>query len=202
MSQLDKTPRDPRIKRTRAHLQNAFCTLMENRPFESISITDICKEAEIARVTFYQHYDSKEALLLACVSDFFAGLYQSVDQSALDQYFETGEIGAFLSTQQMGLTDPSQVRLVGVALQQIGSAVRKLTIQSFLSTFSQRETEFGEKELEVLATFYVGGVLTLLEQFLSGEMSVSPAEFQLTTLSLLRLLRQGAIESQIFPDVS
>ena len=190
-------PKDPRIRRTRRILQDSLCTLLESKSFSELSITDICKQADVARVTFYQHYDSKEALLLASVTKFFAGLQQTVDQAKVDLYLETGDTATLDSTQQMNLADPKQVRLIGVALQYVGADVRKLMLASFLKTYSQRETELGEKEIQVIAAFYIGGTLTLMEQFLNGQLSISQREFQMSTLKLLRILRQGAIESTI-----
>ncbi|MEM9945555.1 MAG: TetR/AcrR family transcriptional regulator [Cyanobacteria bacterium P01_D01_bin.36] len=190
-------PKDPRIRRTRRILQDSLCTLLESKSFSELSITDICKQADVARVTFYQHYDSKEALLLASVTKFFAGLQQTVDQAKVDLYLETGDTATLDSTQQMNLADPKQVRLIGVALQYVGADVRKLMLASFLKTYSQRETELGEKEIQVIAAFYIGGTLTLMEQFLNGQLSISQREFQMSTLKLLRILRQGAIESNI-----
>ncbi|MGF1603182.1 MAG: TetR/AcrR family transcriptional regulator [Thermosynechococcaceae cyanobacterium] len=188
---------DPRIRRTRRLLQDALTTLLEKKSFSDISITDICKQADIARVTFYQHYESKEALLLASVTDFFASLHQTIDLSALDLYFETGDMDAFSSTHQTSSATPDQIRLVSVALQFIGAAVRKLTLASFLETYSQHETELTEKEIQVLATFYIGGMLTLMEQFLSGQLTISQVEFQTATLTLLRASRQGVLQSNM-----
>ena len=194
-------PKDPRVRRTRQLLQASLSTLLEKTSFSALSITDICKQADIARVTFYQHYDSKEALLLASVADFFANLHQTVNQDVLDQYLVTGNMTALNSIQQVDLADPNQVRLVGVALKHAGAAVRKLMLESFLDTYGQRETELDDKETQVVATFYVGGMLTLLEQFLSGQLAVSEAEFRVATLTLLRILRQGAIQSDILGDL-
>ncbi|MEM1251625.1 MAG: TetR/AcrR family transcriptional regulator [Cyanobacteria bacterium P01_H01_bin.21] len=193
---LIDSPKDPRVRRTRRLLQDSLSTLLEEKSFGDLSITDICRQADIARVTFYQHYDSKEALLLASVAEFFANLHQTVNQDALDQYLETGDMSALKSTRQMDLADPSQVRLIGVALQHIGAAVRKLVLASFLETYSQRETELDEKEIQILATFYIGGMLTLFEQFLSGQLTVSQSEVQVATLTFLRALRQEALKAR------
>ena len=194
-------PKDPRVRRTRQLLQASLSTLLEKTPFSALSITDICKQADIARVTFYQHYDSKEALLLASVAEFFANLHQTINQDVLDQYLETGNVTALNSIQQVDLADPNQVRLVGVALQHVGTDVRKLMLASFLDTYKQREPELDDKKAQVVATFYVGGMLTLLEQFLGGQLAVSEAEFRVATLTLLRILRQGAIQSDILGDL-
>ena len=196
MSDSADIPKDPRVRRTRRLLQDSLNTLLEEKSFGDLAITDICRQADIARVTFYQHYDSKEALLLASVAEFFATLHQTVNQDALDRYLETGDMNTLKSTRHMDLADPKQGRLIGVALQHIGAAVRKLVLASFLETYSQRETELDEKEIQILATFYVGGMLTLLEQVLSGQLTVSQSEVQVATLTFLRALRQEALESR------
>ena len=198
---LTDIPKDPRIRRTRRLLQNSLSTLLERKSFGDLSITDICKQADIARVTFYQHYDGKEALLLASVTEFFSGLHQTIDQEKIDAYLKAGSTAAPEPIQKMDLADPTRVRLIGVALQYVGADVRKMMLTSFLATYAQRETELGEKEIQVLATFYIGGMLTLMEQFLNGKLAISQAEFQIATLKLLRVLRQGAVESKILDNM-
>jgi len=54
---------DPRVKRTQKGLWEALRTLLEDRSFEQISVTDICEEATINRTTFYKHFESKYELL-------------------------------------------------------------------------------------------------------------------------------------------
>ncbi|MDD6214495.1 MAG: TetR/AcrR family transcriptional regulator [Firmicutes bacterium] len=54
---------DLRVKRTYKLLSDALIKLMGQKPFEKITITDICNEAMIHRTTFYTHFDDKYALL-------------------------------------------------------------------------------------------------------------------------------------------
>ena len=188
---------DPRIRRTRKRLKDALQLLLEAQSFNEISITDICTQADIARVTFYQHYESKEALLLASVADFFANMYQQVDSERFDRWLKEGDIGSLLAAQPSDLADPARVRLIGVALRHASPAVHQLTTTSFLAAYEQYETELAEPERAVLATFYVGGILALLEQFLAGQIALSPQEFRVVPLALLHILRQGAIQHGI-----
>ena len=49
--------------RSKMLIRNALVTLMQQKPFEKITITDIVKEADINRGTFYAHYhDTAEVL--------------------------------------------------------------------------------------------------------------------------------------------
>ena len=49
--------------RSKTLIRNALVSLMQEKPFEKISITDVVKRADINRGTFYAHYrDTKEVL--------------------------------------------------------------------------------------------------------------------------------------------
>jgi len=54
---------DPRVKRTRALIQQAFMGLLEEQGFQSITVQDITQRAEVNRATFYAHFPDKFALL-------------------------------------------------------------------------------------------------------------------------------------------
>jgi AcrR family transcriptional regulator len=54
---------DLRVRRTRKFLWDALLTLIEERDFESTSVTEICEQAMVHRTTFYKHFEDKYALL-------------------------------------------------------------------------------------------------------------------------------------------
>lgn len=54
---------DPRIRRTREAIIEAFLELLKSINFNDISVSDITKKARIARPTFYLHYKTKQELL-------------------------------------------------------------------------------------------------------------------------------------------
>lgn len=54
---------DPRVRRTRHLLKQAFTELMTEKSFEAITIQDIADRATVNRVTFYAHFQDKYALL-------------------------------------------------------------------------------------------------------------------------------------------
>ena len=54
---------DPRIRRTRMLLEDAFSDLIREKDFQSITIQDITAHAGINRATFYAHFPDKYALL-------------------------------------------------------------------------------------------------------------------------------------------
>ena len=54
---------DRRIIKTKRSLKTALIDLLAKEDFEHISITELCRRAEVSRITFYSHYNDKYALL-------------------------------------------------------------------------------------------------------------------------------------------
>ena len=54
---------DKRIVKTKRSLKKALTDMLEKEDFEHISITELCRKAEVSRITFYSHYSDKYALV-------------------------------------------------------------------------------------------------------------------------------------------
>ena len=55
--------RATRVTRTRPILCGALLSLLEERPFEQLTVREITAKADIGYATFFRHYPDKEALL-------------------------------------------------------------------------------------------------------------------------------------------
>ena len=60
---------DPRVRRTRKLLQDAFRDLLNERSFNDVSVADIADRATLNRATFYAHYEDKGHLAAAIVGE-------------------------------------------------------------------------------------------------------------------------------------
>lgn len=58
-----RSPEDPRVKRSQRALADAMSSLLLERTYESITVSDIVGRAEVSRATFYLHFETKEDLL-------------------------------------------------------------------------------------------------------------------------------------------
>ena len=56
---------DLRVQRTKKALAEAFATLLEQKPFDEITINELCEMAGVRRATFYKHYNDKYDFLSA-----------------------------------------------------------------------------------------------------------------------------------------
>ncbi len=63
---------DKRITKTKSILKKTIISLLDRMPFEKVSVTDICKSANISRITFYNHYNDKYGLIDDIFADYTA----------------------------------------------------------------------------------------------------------------------------------
>ncbi|MFT4414366.1 TetR/AcrR family transcriptional regulator [Fredinandcohnia humi] len=62
---------DKRVKRTKEKFREVLLSLMEEKSFHDITITEIVKAADFNRGTFYAHYEKKEDLLDEIIEEMF-----------------------------------------------------------------------------------------------------------------------------------
>jgi AcrR family transcriptional regulator len=79
---------DPRAKRTRSLILQAFGALLAEKGFEGISVQDVTDKAEINRATFYKHFVDKYALLDYNIKELFE---KEIEKRTLDACHYTPE---------------------------------------------------------------------------------------------------------------
>jgi AcrR family transcriptional regulator len=65
---------DARVRKTRDALGDALIALMQEKPFETITVQDVLDRAHVSRSTFYTHYSDKDDLLMSDSEEFFEAL--------------------------------------------------------------------------------------------------------------------------------
>lgn len=68
-------------EQSRQWIMEALLLLMDKKPFESITITDITKKAGVARLTFYRHYENKEQIIEDYYSETFNKFLMEISQT-------------------------------------------------------------------------------------------------------------------------
>lgn len=54
---------DARIRHTKSNIARSFLSILENKDISKITVTEICKLADVNRATFYKYYEGPEDLL-------------------------------------------------------------------------------------------------------------------------------------------
>lgn len=120
-----KLPRDFVQQHQRARLFAALVALVDEQGYPAVSLTQIVKKAGVARHTFYEHFEDKEALFLAL---FDQELEQAFRVTAAAMAAEGGSWEARLRAGLEALlalmaNDPARARVVMIESQSAGPAM-------------------------------------------------------------------------------
>lgn len=67
---------DRRIQKTKRSLKDALLRLLSKKPFEKITVTELCENANTSRITFYTYYSDKYDL----ADDYFQDMSAHVNE--------------------------------------------------------------------------------------------------------------------------
>ncbi len=79
MQRKEINAEDRRTKYTRKAIRDAFVELLNTKPYSKISVTEICRLAEINRGTFYIHYYDVDDVLDDILNLSFSGVSDTID---------------------------------------------------------------------------------------------------------------------------
>lgn len=91
---------DLRVQKTKQAVHAALLSLLQQKPLEQIKITELCKQAQINRGTFYTYY--------AQVGDIFTELFAEITQDLKASYDEPYKDGLPIDVTKL---DPQAVRI-------------------------------------------------------------------------------------------
>lgn len=171
-----KKKTDARVRRTRDALGDALIALMQEKPFDTITVQDVLDRAHVSRSTFYSHYTDKDDLLMSDADEFFEALSMALSQHGdkSDRVFPVREFFAHLSDVQ-----PFFKALVKSGKYQENM---ELARGHFARGIERRLAELPQgqsippHELPAIAFTHAGALLSLLTWWLDRGMRESPAE--------------------------
>lgn len=86
-----KVTDNPIALRSQKWLCNALIELMHEKPYNKITITEICNRADLARETFYRNFSSKEAIIKYCLEEKFQDFIKKIKEK--NEVFNVYSIG-------------------------------------------------------------------------------------------------------------
>lgn len=76
---------DRRVIRSQIMLRNALISVIEEKGYDAVSVSDIVRRADLNRSTFYTHYKDKQDLLRHTFQAILAELTEKVKEFAIPQ---------------------------------------------------------------------------------------------------------------------
>ena len=158
---------DRRTKYTKSVIRQALFELMKDRPINKITVTDICKTADINRSTFYSYYEDVYALLTSIQNDLFEDVVFTL---STENWFED----------LLKLVDDNK-DLCQVLLGPHGDAsfIRQLIYLGYENSIKVWKEKYPNATPDLLDYFYAymsSGVIGVLENWVCSDYQLSTKE--------------------------
>ncbi len=156
---------DLRVYKTRRNIKNTLLSLLEQKPLEDVTITELCGAAMINRKTFYRHYSAVNAVLADIENDLvedFLRVMRDKDTSCLEAFKILDCIQEFV--------------LKNKAHHTLRISVKRLPY------------DFSAKETEYISLFMVNGTLALYTDWFKNGCT---GDLDALTTTAKRLIAQG-----------
>ena len=174
-----------RVLRTKETIETAFVELASGRGYDKVSVEDIAARADLAKGTFYLHYENKDALLFSVFSKLVAegaervtyreGPWTEVRQSAVVSSFE--HAAQVPDLYKVCLSDP-----------RTRSSYLDIVARFFADNVQRRLAAMHRRPrlpVELMATAFAGAHLAILESWLDGKITGSARELAAMELDVL-----------------
>ena len=171
-----KKKTDARVRKTRDALGDALIALMQEKPFETITVQEVLDRAHVSRSTFYTHYSDKDDLLMSDAEEFFEALSMTLSTNGdkSDRVFPVREFLAHLADVQ-----PFFKALVKSGKFQENMELARghfaRGIERRLSELP-RASSIPGNELPAIAFTHAGALLSLLTWWLDRSMREPPEQ--------------------------
>lgn len=163
---------DLRQRKTRKLLVEALAQLLEEKSFQELSVTDICRRAMVHRTTFYAHFNDKQELLRYLLE----GLERECAATCLPQDPERSPREYLLTAARNVFQFFAQRRTLYRACLNSGADTLAHTLEDCAARELCRllsEPRFRavspQVDPQVAAHFYTGAMLSLIRWWLSSD---------------------------------
>lgn len=189
---------DIRITKTKKALKISLIDLLKTYTMEKISITNICSNANVNRVTFYSHYRDKYELFSDCIKDITTSIvppdnyeYKSTEYNDIiieyTEYFATKLIDIIDSKKDLILKFGNQEN------SSLNYLIQKVSIEYstklFAQIFKDRVTKY---PVDIIATFILGGISNITYVMIKNPKDYSKVQIKSSILTLIKDLLSSA----------
>lgn len=161
--------------RSKQMIKEALLSLMIEKPFEKISITDIVKRADINRGTFYAHYANTSEVLksisITAVDELAAVVKNDYDST---QVFDSPEILLSAVTKFLSSDSSFYAKLLNSdRFYDILDDVRQKAINRVITDLGDRINQETKISLIIVLDYAISGIMTLYEDILLAKIPVT-----------------------------
>ena len=162
---------DARIVKTKQKIKDTLMLLLQSKRISEVTISELCKKANINRNTFYAHYSTPEQVLDEVANDLQEGLYSVLNDSSTS---EQTLIAACKYTK-----DNAKNNIILLDNNAESIFVKKgidHSINSRIYVVDNQNGRFSEKQIKLIHEYITIGAVAIMKSWLYSGMKESPEE--------------------------
>ena len=166
---------DLRVRRTYKLLSQALMSLLLEKSFEEIFVTDICERAMVHRTTFYKHFEDKYHLLDFCVKELLR-IFDEDDHQLKSADTAKEDYMNLIRKSLMYLMENRQLFLTGIIKSGNVLPLLQHSICQLIESKLIENEQLGIKHTvpcSIIAHYYSGALLTSSIWWLESETPIS-----------------------------
>ncbi len=161
---------DFRIEKTYLFLHNAFTELLNEKRFEDFTVNELCERAMIRRTTFYKHFADKYEYFAFYIKEIASDFQKQIPSDV-----RCDDLRGHILHMSRELLDfmNSQRKLVFHVLDSnlypiLQDSLFEVIMYDILGVLRNTEAakHMSERKLEKIATFYSGGLLSVIQMLI------------------------------------
>lgn len=173
-------PESRRVRMTKEMLKQSMLELLEKEALEKITVTDICKKADVNRSTFYAYYEDTTSLLLEIETDVLNQLPALPDISAAcsDENFLIA-LEAFFDYVR------KNERLFRILIiQRDSSSFNHRLVNTVIERYKKPSIYGDELHNRFSYVYCVNGVIGIMKEWINGNFPISTRDFSEIVLQM------------------
>lgn len=158
---------DVRVQKTYNKLYKAFFELLAVKPYESISVLEICNHTKVHRATFYKHFVDKQDFMNFC----FSRKMEELDLGGEETIFDTGEKVYYIDMCKKIISFICENKSYIIDLNMISSySAFSEALENAASDYIEKRLTYAVSKgytlsspIPLLSHYYAGAVVSLLK---------------------------------------
>ena len=169
---------DLRVTKTKKLLYETLISLMEEKSFEEIKVSDICKKALINRSTFYSHYSDKYELFMELINALKLSLFNSLNTN--ENNVNTREYFIELINILLNHIDDKKNIYYSILINNRNSIITDIILDVVSKDINNRITNdkisTNNIPTEIVSKFYLGAVISIGIEYLESKNKYSKGD--------------------------
>jgi AcrR family transcriptional regulator len=171
---------NPIALQSKKWLCDTLIELLQEKPYSSITITELCDKAGLVRKTFYRHFTSKESVLVAIIDMMFQDFFEYISDQNLGPHDIPLAYFTFWENHKVFLHILIQNQLFGLLNDQY-----VLYLEAMETIIGTKREYQSEIEKEYMRTMMAAGLWSILKKWITRGCTESKEEMARMTLDFL-----------------